>query len=239
MDLMKVATPNNNEVMTFDFEANKVCGEKISKEDATAICGALFNITNKGSVITGYYLLALKEKADLKELGYKDIYELGQVLLGLSKGVVSERMQVANRFRSADKSVFALDDKWKDYKYTALLNMRKMTDDEIAAANITPQTLAIEIKDIADNKKADDKKNDEKKTDNKLEDNAPKTDGSSDSEPSKTGDNVSRETSETDFANIVELKASEIPQSLRVALDKYMRAHNIDSHAILQINMDK
>ena len=33
MDLIKVATPNNNEVMTFDFEANKVCGDKISKED--------------------------------------------------------------------------------------------------------------------------------------------------------------------------------------------------------------
>lgn len=237
MEIMNIETPKNNEVMTFDFEANKVYGEKISKDDATAICGALFNITNKASVVTGFYLLALKEKADLQELGYKDIYDLGKSLLGLSRGVVSERIQVANRFRSSDKDVFALDDKWKDYKYTALLNMRKMTDEEISAANITPQTLALEIKDIADNKpeKTEKKKSDEKTEEKKSGETAK----SSDSEPSKTGDDVSRETSETDFANIVELKASEIPQSLRVALDKYMRAHNIDSHAILQINMDK
>lgn len=239
MEIMNIETPKNNEVMTFDFEANKVCGEKISKDDATAICGALFNITNKASVVTGFYLLALKEKADLQELGYKDIYDLGKSLLGLSRGVVSERIQVANRFRSSDKDVFALDDKWKDYKYTALLNMRKMTDEEISAANITPQTLALEIKDIADNKPENKKPEDNKPEDKKPEDNKPETSESSESEPSKAGDDVSLETSEPDFANIVELNASEISQSLRVALDKYMRAHNIDSHAILQINMDK
>lgn len=235
MEIMNIETPKNNDVMTFDFEANKVCGEKISKEDATAICGALFNITNKASVVTGFYLLALKEKADLQELGYKDIYDLGKSLLGLSRGVVSERIQVAQRFRSEDMSVYTLDDKWKDYKYTALLNMRKMTNEEIEKAKITPQTLALEIKDIADNKtKPEETKTEETKTEETKSEEA-----SSESEPSKSGDNVSRETSETDFTKIVELKASEIPQSLRVALDKYMRAHNIDSHAILQINMDK
>lgn len=237
MEIMNIETPKNNEVMTFDFEANKVCGEKISKDDATAICGALFNITNKASVVTGFYLLALKEKADLQELGYKDIYDLGKSLLGLSRGVVSERIQVANRFRSSDKDVFALDDKWKDYKYTALLNMRKMTDEEISAANITSQTLALEIKDIADNKPENKKPENKKPEDKKPEDKKPETNDSSDSEQ-ETNDSSDSET-EIDFANIVELKASEIPQSLRVALDKYMRAHNIDSHAILQINMDK
>ena len=209
----------------------------MSKDDATAICTALFNITNKASIATGFYLLALKERADIKELGYKDIYELGRELLGLSRGVVSERMQTASRFRSDDHDVFELADKWKDYKYTALLNMRKMSDEEIAAANITPTTLAIEIKDIADKKTED-------KTEDKTEEKTEETKNgeiakSSDSEPSKSGDDVSRETPETDFSKIVELNASEIPQSLRVALDKYMRAHKIDAHAILQINMDK
>ena len=239
MDLMNITTPSNGEVVTFDFSANKVCGEKIAKDDAMKILQAMGEITHKGSIITGFYLLALKEKADLQELGFANIYDLAKDLFGLSRGVVSERINVAQRFRSEDMSVYALDDKWKDYKYTALLNMRKMTNEEIEAAKITPTTLALEIKEVADKstKKDETKKEDIKKADDKKEDTKTENNESSDSEPSKHGDDVSRET--PDFANIVELAASELPVSLRTALDKYMRAHNIDSHAILQINMDK
>ena len=236
MDYMTLNTPNNNEVVTFDFTANKVCGEKLSKDDAIQICKVVGDIANKGSVITGFYLLALKEKADLSELGYANIYDLAREQFGLSKGVVSERIQVAQRFRSDDMSVYALDEKWKNYKYTALLNMRKMTNEEIEAAQITATTQAIDIKALVDNKKTEEKteekKSEEKKSEEKTE--------SSESEPTE---NVSRETSEeateNEFANIVELNASELNASLRASLDKYMRAHNIDTHAILQINMDK
>lgn len=230
MDYMTINTPNNNEVVTFDFTTNKVCGEKLSKDDAIQICKVVGDISNKGSIITGFYLLALKEKADLSELGFANIYDLAKELFGLSRGVVSERIQVAQRFRSDDMSVYALDDRWKDYKYTALLNMRKMTNEEIERAQITSTTQALDIKALADKKKDEEK--DEKKPEEKI--------NSSESEHTE---NVSRETSEeateNEFVNIVELNASELNASLRASLDKYMRAHNINTHAILQINMDK
>ena len=236
MDYMTINTPNNNEVVTFDFTENKVCGEKLSKDDAIQICKVVGDISNKGSIVTGFYLLALKEKADLSELGFANIYDLAKELFGLSRGVVSERIQVAQRFRSDDMSVYALDDKWKDYKYTALLNMRKMTNEEIEQAQITSTTQALDIKALADKKKDEEKKPEEKKDEKKSEEKT----SSSDSEQTE---NVSRETSEeateNEFVNIVELNASELNASLRASLDKYMRAHNIDTHAILQINMDK
>lgn len=243
MEIMNLFTPKNNEVVTYDFESNKVLGESISTEDTLTIISTLKDFNDKASVFTGFYLKALKEKAPIKELGYKDIYDLGKQVLGISKGVVSERIQVATRFQSAD-GAFCLDDKYKGFKYSALLSMKNLKDEEIESLGVTADSSYLEVREAV--KALVDKQQDEKETaklDEATKAEAPEkekaeakaegetAENSSDSEQSE---NVSRETLEIDF--------TALPKSLQVALDKYMRANHADAikhQPILAIDFSK
>ena len=152
MMISDITTENaSGEVATFDFRSNMVYGEKIDLEDAKRIIDnarKLNELAGLSAIQSGYYLLALKERgADaIKELGYANIYDLAKETLGISRGVTSERLQVAIRYRDTENvSHYGIDSAYAGFKYSALLQLRKLSNEEIAEKGITAETKFLEI----------------------------------------------------------------------------------------------
>ena len=152
MMISDITTENaSGEVATFDFRTNMVFGEKIAKEDALHIienAKKLNELAGLSAIQSGYYLLALKERGGdaIKELGYANIYDLAKDTLGISRGVTSERLQVAVRYRDTENvSHYGIDSAYNGFKYSALLQLRKMSDEEIKEKGITAETKFLEI----------------------------------------------------------------------------------------------
>lgn len=79
-------------------------------------------------------------------------------MFGISKGTCSESINTIDRFGVQG----VLQDKYKDYKFSSLMAMKSLTDEQIEAAKINPTMTREQIKSAINDLKAIEKKEDER-----------------------------------------------------------------------------
>lgn len=103
-----------------------------------------------GGVERGYINIAadvakLADAAAYTEVGYKNIYDMCDVLFGMSRGTVSNLRSIVKRFFD---SSYKMLPEYKDFSVTALLAMKDLTDEEIHLLEITPDMSNKELREI-------------------------------------------------------------------------------------------
>ena len=237
---------DSREVVSFDFKSLKNYGN-LTKEDGLLMLTALQKLERAQSTtkfLQGALLLAISENTTsfLSDYGVKDIYELAKVHLGMARGTVSERMQVAKRFKQADS--YAIEAKYASVNYTTLKELKDLTDGEIVAIGVKLDgtMTALDVKDA--------KKQFIKKTQTELLDNSGNNasdseptensdDNGSDSEPTEKSDNSSdSESTETvESIDIIDAKFDELPNYIKTNLQKYFNAQKLSGNFILRIEV--
>lgn len=97
-------------------------------------------------------LYVLQSEKLYLEGGYKNVYEMGAKILGVSKGTVSGYVAVAKKYLDSNtgKSIFASEK--GDFSYLQLLEMKKLTKEDalqlVSNGSITYNTTVKEIKAI-------------------------------------------------------------------------------------------
>ena len=235
------------EVISFDFKSLKNYGN-LTKEDGLLMLTALQKLERAQSTtkfLQGALLLAISENTTsfLSDYGVKDIYELAKVHLGMARGTVSERMQVAKRFKQADS--YAIDAKYASVNYTTLKELKDLTDDEIVAIGVKLDgtMTALDVKDA--------KKQFVKKAQAELLDNSGNNgsdseptensdDNGSDSEPTEKADNNSSDSELTETIesiDIIDAKFDELPNYIKTNLQKYFNAQKLTGNFIMRIEV--
>ena len=79
------------------------------------------------------------------EVGYKNIYDMCDVLFGMSRGTVSNLRSIVKRFFDSNYKMLP---EYKDFSVTALLAMKDLTDEEIQLLELTPEMSNKELREI-------------------------------------------------------------------------------------------
>ena len=87
----------------------------------------------------------LADAAAYTEVGYKNIYEMCDVLFGMSRGTVSNLRSIVKRFFDSNYKMLP---EYKDFSVTALLAMKDLTDEEIKLLELTPEMSNKELREI-------------------------------------------------------------------------------------------
>ena len=250
---------DSREVVSFDFKSLKNYGN-LTKEDGLLMLTALQKLERAQSTtkfLQGALLLAISENTTsfLSDYGVKDIYELAKVHLGMARGTVSERMQVAKRFKQADS--YAIEAKYASVNYTTLKELKDLTDGEIVAIGVKLDgtMTALDVKDakkqfikktqteLLDNSgnNASDSEPTENSDDNGSDSEPTENsdDNGSDSEPTEKSDNSSdSESTETvESIDIIDAKFDELPNYIKTNLQKYFNAQKLSGNFILRIEV--
>lgn len=94
----------------------------------------------------------LADDAAYTELGYKNIYDMCDVLFGMSRGTVSNLRSIVKRFFDSNYKMLP---EYKDFSITALLAMKDLTDEEIKLLELTPEMSNKELREIIASLNAD------------------------------------------------------------------------------------
>ena len=94
----------------------------------------------------------LADAAAYTEVGYKNIYEMCDVLFGMSRGTVSNLRSIVKRFFDSNYKMLP---EYKDFSVTALLAMKDLTDEEIQLLELTPEMSNKELREIIASLNAD------------------------------------------------------------------------------------
>ena len=94
----------------------------------------------------------LADAAAYTEVGYKNIYEMCDVLFGMSRGTVSNLRSIVKRFFDSNYKMLP---EYKDFSVTALLAMKDLTDEEIKLLELTPEMSNKELREIIASLNAD------------------------------------------------------------------------------------
>ena len=94
----------------------------------------------------------LADAAAYTELGYKNIYDMCDVLFGMSRGTVSNLRSIVKRFFDSNYKMLP---EYKDFSVTALLAMKDLTDEEIKLLELTPEMSNKELREIIASLNAD------------------------------------------------------------------------------------
>ena len=94
----------------------------------------------------------LADAAAYTEVGYKNIYEMCDVLFGMSRGTVSNLRSIVKRFFDSNYKMLP---EYKDFSVTALLAMKDLTDEEIQLLELTPDMSNKELREIIASLNAD------------------------------------------------------------------------------------
>lgn len=94
----------------------------------------------------------LADAAAYTEVGYKNIYEMCDVLFGMSRGTVSNLRSIVKRFFDTNYKMLP---EYKDFSVTALLAMKDLTDEEIQLLELTPDMSNKELLEIIASLNAD------------------------------------------------------------------------------------
>ena len=86
------------------------------------------------------------------EVGYKNIYEMCDVLFGMSRGTVSNLRSIVKRFFDSNYKMLP---EYKDFSVTALLAIKDLTDEEIKLLELTPDMSNKELREIIASLNAD------------------------------------------------------------------------------------
>ena len=87
----------------------------------------------------------LADAAAYTELGYKNIYDMCDILFGMSRGTVSNLRNIVKRFFDSNYKMLP---EYKDFSVTALLAMKDLTDEEIQLLELTPEMSNKELREI-------------------------------------------------------------------------------------------
>jgi hypothetical protein len=87
----------------------------------------------------------LADAAAYTEVGYKNIYDMCDVLFGMSRGTVSNLRSIVKRFFDSNYKMLP---EYKDFSVTALLAMKDLTDEEIQLLELTPEMSNKELREI-------------------------------------------------------------------------------------------
>lgn len=94
----------------------------------------------------------LADAAAYTEVGYKNIYDMCDVLFGMSRGTVSNLRSIVKRFFDSNYKMLP---EYKDFSVTALLAMKDLTDEEIHLLELTPDMSNKELREIIASLNAD------------------------------------------------------------------------------------
>ena len=94
----------------------------------------------------------LADAAAYTEVGYKNIYDMCDVLFGMSRGTVSNLRSIVKRFFDSNYKMLP---EYKDFSITALLAMKDLTDEEIKLLELTPEMSNKELREIIASLNAD------------------------------------------------------------------------------------
>lgn len=210
---------SKNEVVTFDFSNMTVYGEKtvLDKAQTSEVmryAEACAEDMTKNQIAMCYGLLLLHEHGNVKECGFANLYDYGKKCLGMGKGTVSEALKIAKRFRE-NENVYKIGEKWEKYSKSVLLTLAKsgLDDEAIEALEIPENAKYFDVVEKINASKAIEAKP-ENGSESEPEAEA-KPENGSESEPEAE---VKKEYS------VMTVKQSEIPNYLREAIQKYIRA---------------
>ena len=94
----------------------------------------------------------LADAAAYTEVGYKNIYDMCDILFGMSRGTVSNLRSIVKRFFDSNYKMLP---EYKDFSVTALLAMKDLTNEEIKLLELTPEMSNKELREIIASLNAD------------------------------------------------------------------------------------
>lgn len=127
-----------NEIITMKVDEFNIIINRIDENIKTVekgylgIAGDVLHLYN-----TKAYMLA----------DYQNIYDMCNHLYGMSRGMVSNIINVAKRYFDSN---YQLKEEWKDYSFSALVMMKDLTDADIKAIGLTPDMSRRTVKDTID-----------------------------------------------------------------------------------------
>ena len=129
----------------------------------------------------------LADAAAYTEVGYKNIYDMCDILFGMSRGTVSNLRTIVKRFFDSNYKMLP---EYKDFSVTALLAMKDLTDEEIKLLELTPDMSNKELREIiaslnADNAPALEDSEAESEADSEAESEADSEEAAPDREPKR------------------------------------------------------
>lgn len=136
-------------------------GRPQTLDEATNMFMNLDFIKGQTDIAQGYILRVVKDDCLYQEAGYVDIYSYAKGVLGFKNdGTINRCMNINKRFSEGGYSPFIANE-YKYYKYSALQEIWRMSDDEIEAAGITETTTVVKIREIKKELKEDEAPADE------------------------------------------------------------------------------
>lgn len=129
--------------------------------EATELFRALEQVKRQTYIAQGYILRVVQDDCLYQGAGYVDIYSYAKGELGIkNNGTVNRYININERFSVGGYSQM-IDDKYMNYKDSALQEIWRMTDEEIEAAGITETTTVAKIREIKKEMREEEPESDE------------------------------------------------------------------------------
>lgn len=130
-------TAQNNELSVFSTqdinkleECNRNILEAQMKSDGLA-----------ETIAANLYIIHRKKLYEIED--YKNIYDYAKDRFDISRGTVSDSIGVFERF--GNKEAYKIEGVYGEYNFSTLMRMKKLTDEEIEKAGITPAMSRKEV----------------------------------------------------------------------------------------------
>lgn len=116
--------------------------------EATELFQALEQVKKQTFIAQGFILRVVQDDCLYQSAGYVDIYSYARGELGIKdNSTVNRYININKRFSVCGYSQM-IEDKYMNYKYSALQEIWGMTDEEIESAGITETTTVAKIREI-------------------------------------------------------------------------------------------
>lgn len=137
-------TKKDNDTIKITLESAQKLDAKLRElnegmmKKGLAMCPLLYNMANTN----GYVLL-----------GYDNVYDYANEVLGRSRGMTSQYINIASRFfkpsvKNPELKSSSIIERYKDFKVTQLNEIRFLTDEQVDNFKITPKSKIADIKAI-------------------------------------------------------------------------------------------
>lgn len=129
--------------------------------EATELFQALEQVKKQTFIAQGFILRVVQDDCLYQSAGYVDIYSYARGELGIKdNSTVNRYININKRFSVCGYSQM-IEDKYMNYKYSALQEIWGMTDEEIESAGITETTTIAKIRDIKKEMREEEPESDE------------------------------------------------------------------------------
>lgn len=93
------------------------------------------------TIAANLYIIHRKKLYEIED--YKNIYDYAKETFDISRGTVSDAIGVFERF--GNKETYKVEDKYSEYNFSTLMRMKKLSEEEIEKAGITPVMSRKEV----------------------------------------------------------------------------------------------